>query len=143
MEQFQGVSSQRAVAQVLELFLCGADIERLRLFDEGTDNVRLFAGIEVFADKRMGVVALAGLIPARLDRLPPWRHLIDGRDFAVAVYGKSESAGNRRSGHHEEVGIEALLAKFGPLEDTEAVLLIDDGRPRRGISMPSESAWVR
>jgi len=51
MEELEVVATEGAVAEVFELLFGGAHIEGLGLFDEGANDVGLFAGVEAFADE--------------------------------------------------------------------------------------------
>ena len=56
----------------------------------------------------------------------PGRLLVHDRDVEVAVGGERQRARDGRRGHHEHVGVVALLPQVLPLQDAEAVLLVDD-----------------
>jgi len=132
MEELEVVATEGAVAEVLELLLGGAHVKRLGFLDERADDVGLLAGVEALAQERVGVVAFVGLVPACADGLPAGGHLVDGGDLEVTVDREGEGAGDGRGGHHQQVGVHALLAEAGTLHHAEPVLLIDDGEAEPG-----------
>ncbi len=46
----------------------------------------------------------------------------------IAIERQRERSGNRCGGHDQDVRVEALLAERRPLQDAEAMLLIDDNQ---------------
>ena len=61
------------------------------------------------------------------DRQTPRRELLQKRYVEIPVNHHREASWNGRRRHHEQIAAEAFLAKLGPLEHAEAVLLVDDG----------------
>ncbi|MEP6871344.1 MAG: hypothetical protein ABI939_05780 [Anaerolineaceae bacterium] len=70
MQEFQLVVAQRAVAEVLELLFRAANIKRFRFLDQGTDDERLFAGIEPLTNKFVSGIALVGLTTPKTTGAP-------------------------------------------------------------------------
>ncbi len=73
VEEIDSVAGEWAVAEEFEFFFGGADGEGFGFFDEGADDVGLFAGVEAFAEEAVGVVALVGAVPAGADGLAAGR----------------------------------------------------------------------
>ena len=101
-------------------------VHRLRLLDERIDDVDLppFGDLlpheaEQFEPRGVGVVEC-------LDGPPSRRQLVDHRHVEIAVEGHRQRAGDRRGGHHEDMGrLEVLGPEPRALLDAEAVLFVD------------------
>ena len=69
----------------------------------------------------------------RFDRTASRGQFVDHRHVEVAVHGHGQRAGDRRGGHHEDVG---RLFVLGPepraLLHAEAVLFVDDDESQVG-----------
>ena len=114
----------------------GAQVGRLRLFHQRTDDVRLPAR------RDLGAEELVDSTPLRLgaghgdDGLAARRQLVEHGDVEVPVQRQGQGARDRRGGHHEHIGPLALAAEGGPLGHAEAVLLIHDAEAQPLESHP-------
>ena len=114
-------------------------------FDDGIDDVGLPTLLDLLAEEIPHVVCSLARHAARHDGRPAWRQLVEHAYVEIAVERERQGAGNRRGGHHQYIGLGliGLLHQPEPLQDAEAVLLIDDDEAEPSNStFSSISAWV-
>src|SRR5215813_8728360 len=115
------------LAQVLVHLGRVPQIELFGLLDDRIDDVSLAALFDLVADELVNLLAPVFAAHVRRNRRAARRHLVDDRDFEVAVNGHRQAARDRRSRHYKYVGVDAAPSKFGALQDAEAMLFVDHG----------------
>src|SRR5215470_6564112 len=115
------------LAQVLVHLGRVPQIELFGLLDDRIDDVNLAALFDLVADELVNLLAPVFAAHVRRNRRAPRRHLVDDRDFEVAVNGHRQAARDRRGRHYQDVRVDAAPSKLGALQHAEAMLLVDYG----------------
>ncbi len=113
----------------LELRARGLRLEFLGFLDERVNDVGLAPGLDLLAEKRGGLGQLRDIANAGDDFSASGGHLVDHGHVEVAVSGLRKRAGNRRGGHHEDIGSIRAGDELRALEHAELVLLVDNDEP--------------
>src|SRR6266542_2471431 len=102
-------------------------IELFGLLDDRINDVSLAALFDLVADELVNLLAPVFAAHVRRNRRAARRHLVDDRDFEVAVNGHRQAARDRRSRHYQDVWVDAAPSNFGALQHAEAMLFVDHG----------------
>ena len=122
-------SGNTSCARWSAISVAAFEIDLLRLLDQRIDDVGLPALLDLAAHERVDLVAPRLGPRRRGDRLPSGRHLAHDRHVEIAVGRERERARDRRRGHDQHVGMQALRAQRRALQHAEPVLLVDDRQP--------------
>ena len=100
-------------------------------------KIRLPARFDLLPNRRVCVMLVSFLHQIRLNRLSAGRQRAHDRHIQIAEYRQRKRLGNRRCAHHQKVRLKRNAASFLcapplvdnrlPLDNAEAVLLIDNG----------------
>ena len=84
--------------------------------------------LQLLLEELIDPIHLALALVVGLDGLTPWGKLVNDGDIQVSVERHRQRARYGRGTHDEDVGMDllALLPQPRPLDDSEAVLLVDD-----------------
>ncbi len=99
----------------------------LGFFDHRIDHVRLAAFVDLLLQEAVDLLDVVGGDVFGDDGLAAGRQFVDHGDVEVAIERHGERARDGGRGHHQHVGMDALLHQAEPLHDAEAMLLVDDG----------------
>ena len=96
--------------------------------DHGIDDVGLPTLRDLLAEEIPHVVCSLAWNAARHDGRSARGQLVEHAYVEITVERERQSAGNRRGGHYQYIrfGLIGFLHQPEPLQDAEAVLLIDD-----------------
>ena len=84
-------------------------VDRLRRFDEGTDDVTLLALGHELVHEDIDPPAQGFADGIGLDPFPARRHLADGRHVQVTIEGQGQRPGNGRGRHEQGVRLFSLM----------------------------------
>ena len=86
----------------------------------------------MLAQEAIGSLPVRRGPPAGLHRLPSGGHLVKHRHFQIPVERERKRAGDRRGGHHQQVGVGLLLQQRGALQHAEPMLFVHDRKTQPG-----------
>ncbi len=101
------------------------EVQIFRLFDERIDDEDLISLLHLPADDLVDAVPLGLGKHLRPDRFLARRHLIDDGDIEIPVYRHGQGSRNRGRGHDENIRDQSLFPQRRPLNNAEAMLLVD------------------
>ncbi len=141
MQQPYADIGKHTLRQMLIHFLRG--FHRLRFLDHRINDVGLPASDDLLLQEAIDAFDAILFNVLSLDRPSAGRHFIDDRYIQVAVNGQSQGSGNRRRGHHQDVGMRALRSQSQALHHAETMLLVNDRQSQFfPFTSSSISAWV-
>ena len=125
MQQAHLQLGKHPLLQILMHLHGRAQIELLRLLHQRQHHVGALAQAHLVADQLPGLLPFAVLQQAGADGGTPRRQLINLADLQIAMHRQGEGARDRRGGHRQQMGLQALGQQPVALAHSEAVLFID------------------
>ncbi len=131
MQQLDGQIGKDLGGEVLGHDAGRLQIDLLRGLDQRIDDVGLAPLRHLGAHQPVDVVAPRRGLDGGANRLAARRAIAHHRDVHVATGGQRERPRNRRRGHQQDVGVQALVGQRAALQHAEAVLLVDHDQRQR------------